>query len=57
MIYIVIASYTMVSLITGIISESLIREQHEDEAHKMKNDHTKSCKGLGDFTLGFTLWC
>merc|ERR1739848_83586 len=35
-LYILIASYTMVSLITGVISESLITAQNEDEVHKMK---------------------
>lgn len=33
--YIMVAAFTMVSLITGIISEALIRAQEEDEQHRM----------------------
>merc|ERR1712025_788301 len=32
--YIIIASYTMVSLITGVISDSLINARREDEVNK-----------------------
>merc|ERR1719387_80101 len=35
-LYILVASYTMVSLITGVISESLITAQNEDEHNKIK---------------------
>lgn len=35
--YILVASYTMVSLITGVISESLITAQREDETNKIKS--------------------
>eukprot|EP00746_Dinoflagellata_sp_MGD_P136987 gnl/MRDRNA2_/MRDRNA2_70817_c0_seq1.p1 gnl/MRDRNA2_/MRDRNA2_70817_c0~~gnl/MRDRNA2_/MRDRNA2_70817_c0_seq1.p1 ORF type:complete len:492 (-),score=75.77 gnl/MRDRNA2_/MRDRNA2_70817_c0_seq1:110-1585(-) len=36
MLYILVASYTMVSLITGVISESLISAEKEDEINKIK---------------------
>lgn len=35
-LYILVASYTMVSLITGVISESLITAQSEDETNKIR---------------------
>jgi len=41
--YIMVAAFTMVSLITGIISESLIRAQEEDEQHRM--DQIEEGKG------------
>eukprot|EP00747_Dinoflagellata_sp_TGD_P033162 gnl/TRDRNA2_/TRDRNA2_136428_c0_seq1.p1 gnl/TRDRNA2_/TRDRNA2_136428_c0~~gnl/TRDRNA2_/TRDRNA2_136428_c0_seq1.p1 ORF type:complete len:429 (-),score=92.55 gnl/TRDRNA2_/TRDRNA2_136428_c0_seq1:87-1373(-) len=35
-LYILVASYTMVSLITGVISESLISAENEDQQHRMQ---------------------
>mmetsp|Transcript_91241 Transcript_91241/g.144131 ORF Transcript_91241/g.144131 Transcript_91241/m.144131 type:complete len:538 (-) Transcript_91241:130-1743(-) len=44
--YIMLASYTMVSLITGVISESLITAQNKDEQNRVQ-ELEKSRKQLG----------
>merc|ERR1719188_1989332 len=36
MMYIIVVSYAMVSLVTGIISEKLIAVQHEDERYRLR---------------------